>query len=108
MNAQQLDFAAVLTAPNHPPYQRHSDTSRAAADSVAEVTGALRVRVFRAIEASGTHGMTAAELETALHLDGSTVRPRVCELIEMGRVCDSGERRETPSGRKARVLVALP
>lgn len=103
----QLTLDAALVAPNHPPYQKHSDTSRAAAASMADISGRIRLQVLDAIRYSGNDGRTALELEAELHIDGDTIRPRIVELMNAGAVIDSGERRKTASGRNARVLVSV-
>lgn len=82
-----------------PPHQRHSDTSKAAADSIKHVIGPLHVKVLDALEVSG--GLTDEELCDLLCLGGNTLRPRRRELELMNRVRDSGKRRRTMSGRQA-------
>ena len=87
-----------------PPYQRHSQTSKAAAVVVAPKAPNLKEQVYAYIRGQGTHGAT--DLEGAAHfgMDGSTYRPRRIELVEDGRV-QSGGHRYTPSGRTATVWV---
>lgn len=46
-------------------------------------------------------GSTAQDIEQGLDLSGNTVRPRLRELVQAGRVYDSGETRRLASGRKA-------
>ena len=87
-----------------PPYQRHSQTSRAAAVAVAPKAPNLKEQVYAYIRGQGTKGAT--DLEGAAHfgMDGSTYRPRRVELVDEGRVV-AGWKRETPSGREATVWV---
>src|SRR6266850_5202327 len=54
------------------------DTSRLAAAKIAGHSRRIREAVFLFIRASG--GATAGEIEFALSLSGSTVRPRLLEL----------------------------
>lgn len=85
------------------PWQEHSQTSQDAAFAVKRTAGGMRERVFRAIAAS-PDGMTDLELEVALDMAGSTLRPRRVELHQAGRIREAGARL-TPSGRKASVWI---
>ena len=78
-----------------------SDTSRAAAESVSEVKGWMRRRVWKALNRRGDRGATDEELQRALRMNPSTERPRRVELVESELVIDSGRRRPTRSGRMA-------
>ena len=99
MTDQQLalDFDAPA------PFQRHSLTSKAAAEQIEPSAGTLRRLVYDAICARPS---TDAELQAALGLEGSTERPRRNELLTAGLIEDSGDRRPTPSGRLAVVWRA--
>jgi len=94
-----------LFDPDHEPVvsQRHSDTSTAAAEAIKPDTSTLRTLVFNFIRNAG--GATDEEIQIALDMNPSTERPRRVELVNAGRVADSGERRKTKSGRKAVVWV---
>ena len=87
------------------PFQRHSDTSREAAESMTEVAPNLRERVYRAIKSSPA-GLTAEEACTLTGIKGDTLRPRIVELVGQNRIRVAGKR-PTKSGRKADVWVAL-
>lgn len=87
------------------PYQRGSETSREAAESIEEAGGALRGRVLGALRTRGA--MTDGELQEFLAMDPSTERPRRVELVRMGLVRDSGVRKPTPSGRRATLWEAV-
>lgn len=88
------------------PHVHGSDTSKAAAQAMPDASAAsLREHVYRYIKRQGAHGATDHEIQVALQLEGSTQRPRRVELVQQKRITDSGERRETPSGRKAAVWV---
>lgn len=70
-------------------------------------TGTWRRRVLDAIGRSPT-GATDDEVQRWLDLNPSTERPRRVELVEMGWIEDSGERRQTRSGRSAVVWTLTP
>lgn len=90
------------------PYVVGSDTSKEAAESVVASAQAVRVRVFKHIEAQGGQGSTDNEIEHALGLRHQSASARRRELVQRGMVYDSGARRRTDSGRKAAVWVAAP
>lgn len=82
-----------------PPYQRHSDTSRAAAEAIKPKRVSLRQRVLDAIRTNGLYGMTDEEIQAATGISPNTARPRRVELVAAGLVVDLGERRPTASGK---------
>lgn len=86
----------------------HSDvgTSREAALSIAHYVPTLREEVYAEINSRGAAGATDDEIEMQLRKSPSSLRPRRRELFLLGRVADSGERRQTRSGRTAKVWVA--
>jgi predicted ArsR family transcriptional regulator len=84
--------------PNAPGY-RQTETSKAAAESMKADAGLIRSAVVAALQRHGP--MTADQCAVALTLDKLSVRPRLSELRELGRVEDSGERRSNASGRSA-------
>lgn len=90
------------------PYQSHSITSAAAAGSIArELAITLRERVYQYIRSRGPLGATDDEIQVALQMEGSTERPRRVELHNAGRIINSGNKRETRSGRRAVVWVIV-
>lgn len=101
MAGDQLDLFAGA-----PPYQRHSDTSRAAAEAVAPNAGTLRRKLLDFLAGRGGTGATDEESQDALQMPPSTQRPRRVELQQAGLVRDSGRRRKVRSGREAVVWVA--
>lgn len=88
------------------PYQKHSETSKAAAVQAEKRAPLTRQAVFSAIARKGEVGATDQEVEDWLGMDGSSVRPRRRELQLEGRVVDSGMKRFTRSGGSAVVWVA--
>lgn len=87
-----------MTHPD-PPYQRHSDTSRAAAQAIKPCTGAMRQAVYDYLVQHGPS--TDEEMQEGIPMPPSTQRPRRCELVAQGLVEDSRERRKTRAGKKA-------
>ena len=86
------------------PWQKHSDTSREAAESMAETAKTIREIVYLEIRQS-PHGCTAEEICTRTGIKGDTVRPRIVELVNQERIVVAGKRK-TKSGRNADVWVA--
>jgi len=88
------------------PAARDTDTSRAAAASVAPSAARVRSMVMSAIRASAQDGLTADEAAGHLGMSVLTVRPRVSELGKSGAIVDAGVRRPNQSGRRAIVWRA--
>lgn len=80
-------------------------TSREAARRIAPVTGELCQRVLAYIRSRGTEGATDCETQAALGLLMSTTTARRNTLAKIEAVVDSGDRRLTPSKRRAIVWV---
>ena len=87
------------------PHQRHSDTSRAAAEAIEPKRGTKRRIVLDYIREMGDEGATDEEMQRRLFMSGNTQRPRRVELLDAGFIKDSGARRKTPSGELAVVWV---
>ena len=89
------------------PYQKHSSTSKEAAESHDEFDlGKLQAKVYNEILWSKAKGRTCDELEVALQRIGSTIRPRLVELIDGGYIVKLEVTRPTRTGRNASVYVA--
>ena len=88
------------------PYARTSETSKAAAESIAEAAPAIRKRIHERI-AESLNGMTCDEVEAAMGLSHQTASARVHELRKLGMLLDVGEKRPTRSGRNATVWYAV-
>jgi len=82
----------------HPPHQRHSETSAAAAEDIQPKVNHLQGVVLTAIRGRPS---TDEELIYGIPMAANTLRPRRRELQLMGLVEDSGERRYTRSGKQA-------
>jgi hypothetical protein len=93
------------------PYQAHSATSRAAAESIKPNAKSLRGKVLLLLRGEFIlkgDGFTDEQVQERLVMPSSTERPRRVELVEMGLVHDSGRTRATRSGRQATVWLATP
>lgn len=84
---------------------RGSDTSYDAAKSIAGGAEAMRVKCLEVIRQNGS--ATCDEVETQLDGRHQTISARVRELVQLGFIYDTGERRKTRSGRSARVYKAV-
>lgn len=90
--------------PNAPGFVRGSDTSEAAAKSLSpKALSALEARICK-YTAAHFNGVTSEDIQMALGLTHQNCSARTTELVLKGRLYDTGERRPTSSGRKARVL----
>ena len=87
-----------------PPHQRHSETSRAAAEQIKMRVGPLHQRLLAFL---ASRDATDEEMQVALDMGANTQRPRRRELQLSGRIVDSGQRRLTKSRREA-VVWRLP
>lgn len=91
-----------------PPYEQSSETSRQAAESIADSVTELARRVLNYITMRGDTGATNDEIEVALDMAHQTASARTRELVLKSRVRASGLRRRTRSGCEAAVWVAIP
>jgi hypothetical protein len=88
-----------------PPHESTSETSCAAAQSIAGGIGRLQGLVLDALTALGDTGSTDDELEVGLGIKHQTVSARRRELVLKGLVRNSGRTRLTRSKRAATVWV---
>ncbi len=91
--------------PETPGY-KDRDTSKQAADHIASRTGLLRDMCAERVQRAGCAGMTADEAAEAIGESVLAVRPRFTELLRLGCIRDSGQRRRNDSGRSAKVWCA--
>jgi len=101
------DQLSMFETPETLPFQAHSGTSRAAAEGMRSPAVTDRAAVLMVIQQS-THGRTDEEIQRMLKLNPSTQRPRRIELVQAGKVRDSGRTRKTKSGRAATVWEVIP
>lgn len=94
----------LFSYPDTPGFKSR-ETSAAAAEEVAQSAPLLRGRCLSVLERS--NGLTADEVAGRLGVSILSVRPRVSELTRLGKVRDSGERRENASGKRAIVWAAV-
>ena len=87
-----------------PPAQRHSRTSREAAEAIREHALTLRERVYWYIVAHGP--CTDEEIALGLELNPSTARPRRIELVAEGLVRAAPETKRTLARREATAWVS--
>ena len=87
-----------------PPSQRHSDTSRAAAERIKGRIGPLHREII-AFLTNSVRGATDEEMQADIPMPANTQRPRRVELTQQGIVTDSGRRKLTESKREAVVWV---
>jgi hypothetical protein len=83
------------------------DTSEQAAESMKPTAGLIRGWVECWLRDRGAHGATEQEVEDALSLPGNTIRPRLWELENTGKIVKSPDKRQNRSGRYARVYRAV-
>lgn len=89
-----------------PLHVKHSRTSEAAGESVVHAMTGLRLKVLEFL-LEHPSGHTDEEIQEALAMNPNTQRPRRVELVAMNKVADSGAVRDTRSGTKAVVWVAV-
>ena len=88
-------------------------TSVSAAHQIEPVSGRLRIIVYDAIVASGSHGRICDELEEELQMKHQTCSARMRELAQQGHITNKLDaagkemKRNTRSGRGAFVFVAV-
>lgn len=94
-----------LTFSEDAPYNKGSDTSRAAADVINPHLSRLEQIVFSFIAGQGRNGATCDEIELATNMSHQTTSARVRGLAKKARIMDSTARRWTRARRPAVVWV---
>ncbi len=100
-----IEWGASAETDAMPPANQ-TDTSKAAAKSMAPDAATLRDQVYDAIRKS-ENGLTTDEIEQLIGLNHQTASPRVWELHRRSLIGDSGQRRKTRSDRLAIVYRVL-
>ena len=100
-------FTYEAPRPGYPdaPGYRELDTSRKAAESMADSAPRLRLQVLDLVRRT-PGGLTPDEAADRLQLSVLSVRPRFTELSATGQIEDTGQRRKNASGRSAKVWRA--
>ena len=96
---KQLDLEAMTKQILTAPYQKHSETSKAAADEIKPSAGTQRHTLYGWLYEHGP--ATDEQMQDGIPMTANAQRPRRVELVRMGLVRDSGEKRKTRSGRSA-------
>ena len=81
------------------------ETSRAAAESMAEAAAARDAKALAFVTNRKGIGATADEVAAGLDWERYSSRPRLSELRKRGAIVDSGDRRKAASGRSQAVWV---
>jgi hypothetical protein len=97
--------AGLRPYPDGPGFKERT-TSRDAAAAIGAKAKTLRERVFDAIAAAGSAGLTSDEVAARLGLDWRSIRPRVSELLAAGRIEPTGETRRNDTDLFAKVYRA--
>jgi len=84
-----------------------SSTSVEAAEAIKPNAATLRSKVLVYLRSCGETGATDEEMQNDLEMNPSTQRPRRIELVDAQQVVDSGFKRITSSGRRAKVWRAV-
>jgi hypothetical protein len=99
MNHPELDFARYPSAPGH----KRGGTSKAAADSMKEKAPTLRQKV---LDVLFHQDLTADECAAEVGKSLLSIRPRLTELLALGKISDTGTTRTNDSGKQATVWRA--
>lgn len=86
--------------PNAPGY-KEATTSKAAAESIADAAPRLALMCLGTLHYHGP--LTADEIATKCDKSVLTIRPRITELAQQGKIEPTGELRKNESGRRAKV-----
>lgn len=90
----------ITTYPDLPGF-KVPGPSKQAAESVRGQASTLRELVLRRLRVEGPR--TADEVAGVLNASVLAIRPRFSELLRMGRIEDTGQRRKNDSGHSATV-----
>lgn len=88
---------------HHSPGGEKSETELEAAKNALERAGEVTLRVLEFLIKRKLEGATYTEVQDALGV--ASAQQRLSDLVQRGLVVDSGERRKTPRGSRARVWV---
>lgn len=86
-------------------HKHHSDTSKAAYDSVKDLLPSIELRIVEHVARVGN--ATCDECEVALGLSHQTCSAAFTKLVDSEQVFVTAMRRKTRSGRSARVYTTV-
>jgi transcription initiation factor IIE alpha subunit len=86
-----------------PPFQRHSPTSKAAAEAIKPRIGEMHEMILRFLHLWGA--ATDEQMQNELKMPANTQRRRRRELQNAKLIVNSGRTRATQSGRQAVVWI---
>ena len=97
-------------APSYPhvPGYKSRETSCSAAEDVKATAASLRAKCLSILQMQEyQNGLTADEVATLLNGQSVlSIRPRFSELVNKGKIKDTGDRRLNASGKRAIVWAA--
>ena len=105
--SDEPDTATGQTTVEPQTYHNKSQASRASAESAKTFARSQCARVSEFIAATGDHGCTDKEIQTALNLDGNSQRPRRVWLRANGFIQAKGEPEDIVLRGGATVWVSL-
>ena len=89
----------------HTPGAKRAGTSKLAADSMRWRAPGLRARVLAVL--TRYQPLTADEVASMLNASILSIRPRLSELLALGKIVETSERRRNQSGKMATVWRAV-
>lgn len=101
------DLFSYTPPPSYPhaPGHRRTDTSRAAAKSIAPRAGSIQDRILTALR---NHGPLATfELPAKVGVSYRSAQPRTSELRNLGLIADTGDRRVDPETDRPAIVWGL-
>jgi len=84
-----------------------ADTSRSAFDSIKDKIGKRHATIMAYVDECQSYGATLDEICVGTGMLVQTASARVRELVQGLELIDTGKRRNTRSGKKARVYTRL-
>ncbi|MDP2296705.1 MAG: hypothetical protein Q8M24_14745 [Pseudolabrys sp.] len=94
--------------PDHPGSREKGGASEDAATQTAPLANARRAELFAKFLEAGDNGLTADEAIEAVKGDPRAYQPRISELIRLGVLMKSPQRRPTARGATATVIKVHP
>ena len=92
--------------PKAAPFVRGSETSQEAAERIEPFISGMAREVFDAIHSRGKQGATCDEVEKLTGIKHQTCSARICDLVKSKHIIRTDRKRNTQTGRPAKVHVA--